>query len=71
MFVESDPAHPPLIFSPFGKTGRGVGSDPHVGIDIIVQNQGQVNGGHPYLLSPIDGQIIQFQPSYSDQEAAK
>jgi hypothetical protein len=38
--------------------GRKEGSDPHVGLDVVLHNQGEVNGGHPILTSPIDGQNV-------------
>jgi hypothetical protein len=62
LLIESDSAHPPFIFSPFAKTGRSQGTNPHVGMDVVLRNQNEVNNGHPYLLSPFDGQIIEFQP---------
>jgi hypothetical protein len=62
--IRSDPAHAPEIRSPFAKGGPGRkgGSDPHVGLDVVLHNQGEVNGGHPILTSPIDGQIVGFYP---------
>ena len=62
--IQSDPAHAPEIRSPFAKGGPGRkgGSDPHVGLDVVLHNQGEVNGGHPILTSPIDGQIVDFYP---------
>jgi hypothetical protein len=62
LLIESDSAHPPFIYSPFAKTGRKQGTNPHVGVDVVLRNQNEVNNGHPYLLSPFDGQIIEFQP---------
>jgi hypothetical protein len=62
LLIESDPTHPPFINSPFAKTGRKPGTNPHVGVDVLLRNQNEVNNGHPYLLSPFDGQIIEFQP---------
>jgi hypothetical protein len=54
--IQSDPAHAPEIRSPFAKGGPGRkgGSDPHVGLDVVLPNQGEVNGGHPILTSPIE-----------------
>jgi hypothetical protein len=63
--IQSDPAHTPEIRSPFatGGPGRKGGSDPHVGLDVVLHNQGEVNGGHPILTSPVDGKIVGFYPS--------
>jgi hypothetical protein len=33
-------------------------------VDVVLRNQNEVNNGHPYLLSPFDGQITEFQPKF-------
>ena len=46
--IQSDPAHAPEIRSPFAKGGPGRkgGSDPHVGLDVVLPDQGEVSGCH-------------------------